>query len=259
MGLMKKLLLCFLLLIAKEAFSCRCGITPFPEKYQSSEFIATVKILHVIPDAKNEDYHDIDFELINLYKGASVSKLKILSMLNSSCSFLPAENTTWLVFASINDSGFLSFGFCSGSQQLDRKFNLVKYPNLDVRYKRSIDLKLEVLAYLKEHKIAVDNKFKLLLNDHNICSEDLKGLNEKRRFSVYEIEVDQGLSIDNVRVLRKFKNDDLSKRITLCLRKNVKVNFSEVDVIPEKTKIITIYFYYPADKGNPSFVSTWDL
>ncbi len=259
MDLIKKLLLCFLMLIAKETFSCSCALTPLLEKYQRSEFIATIKILKVIQDEKNEDYHDIDFELINLYKGTSINKLKIESVLNSSCSFLPSENTTWLIFASKDHKGFLSFGFCSGTKQIDREFDLVEHPNLDVKYKKSIDLKLEVLDFIKGNKIVVDNKFKLIQNDYRICLDGLKGFNEKGRFAVYEVNVNRNLSIENIRILKRFKNKDLSKKLTVCLRENLKMTVRTVDVIPEMTKITMIFFYYSTEKENLSFVSIWDL
>ncbi|MFZ2784949.1 MAG: hypothetical protein WAZ36_11145 [Sediminibacterium sp.] len=259
MDLIKKLLLCFLILIAKETFSCSCVNTPLLEKYQRSDFIATIKILKVIQDENNKDYHDIDFELINLYKGASINKLKIESVLNSSCSFLPSENTTWLVFASKDHNGFLSFGACSGSEQIDREFDLAKYPNLDVKYKKSIDLKLKVLDFIKGNKLAIDNKFKLMPIDYRLCLDGLKGFNEKDRFAVYELIVNRSLSIENIRILKRFNNKDLSKKLTDCLRDNLKITARNVDAIPEKAKIIMIYFYYSAEKENPSFISLWDL
>lgn len=259
MDLIKKLLLCVLMLIAKETFSCDCVITPLLEKYSSSDFIATIKILKVIKDENNKDYHDIEFELINLYKGASVNKLKIESVLNSSCSFLPSENTTWLIFASKDHKGFLSSGACSGSEQIDREFDLVKYPNLDVKYKKSIDLKLEVLEFIKSNKLADNNKFRLIPINHGLCLDGLKGFSEKDKFAVYELIVNRNLSIKKIRILKGFTNKDLSKKLTVCLRDNTKITAKNVDVIPEKAKIIVIYFYYSTDKGHPSFVSKWDL
>lgn len=259
MDSMKKLLLFLLILISIETFGCSCGFTPLLEKYQRSEFIATAKILKVIQDDKNQDYHNIDIELINLYKGASTNKLKIISALNSSCSFLPSENTTWLIFASKDHNGSLSFGFCSGSEQIDRQFDLVKYPNLDAKYKKSIDLKLEALSYLRGSKISSVNKFNLITNDYRICSDDLKGFKEKNRFAVYELEVNQDLTIGKIKALKKFNNRKLSKKLTYCLQNNLQINTKRIQTIPEKTKLLLIYFYYLADEKNQSFITTWDL
>ena len=80
MGLKKSLLLFFLILISKETFSCSCINTPLLEKYQRSDFVAKIKITKVIQDENNKDYHDIDFELISIYKGESINKIKIVAM-----------------------------------------------------------------------------------------------------------------------------------------------------------------------------------
>lgn len=247
------------MLTAKYTFSCDCVITPLLEKYQRSDFVAKIKILKVKQDDNNKDYHDIDFELINLYKGESINKIKIASVINTSCSFLPSENTTWLIFASIDRNGFLSSGACSGNEQIDQAFDLVMYPNLDIKYKKSIDLKLEVLDYLKSKKNSFDNKFKLTPTNLRPCLDDLKGYEEKNSFAVYQVIVNRDLSIKKIKVLMRFKNTSLSKKLKVCLRENMKISAQNMKVIPEKAKMTIIYFYYSFDKNNQSFISTWDL
>lgn len=259
MGLKKSLLLFFLILISKETFSCSCINTPLLEKYQRSDFVAKIKITKVIHDENNKDYHDIDFELISIYKGESINKIKIASVLNTSCSFLPSENTTWLIFASRDRNGFLSSSACAGSEQIDQTFDLLMYPNLDVKYKKSIDLKLEVLEYIKGKKLTIDNKFKLTPTNYRLCLDDLKGFEEKNRFAVYQVIVNRDLSIKNIKVFKRFNNKDLSKKLTSCLQDNMKISAQNMKVISEKAKMIIIYFYYSAEENNQGFVSIWDL
>ena len=259
MGLKKSLLLCFLILISKETFSCSCINTPLLEKYQRSDFVAKIKITKVIQDEYNKDYHNIDFELINIYKGESLNKIKIASVINTSCSFLPSENTTWLIFASKDHNGVLSSGACSGNEQIDRAFDLVMYPNLDVKYRKSIDLKLQVLEYVKRKKLTIDNKFKLTPTNYRLCLDDLKGFDEKNRFAVYQVIINRDLSIKNIKVIKRFNNKDLSKKLASCLQDNMKISAQNMKVIPEKAKMMIIYFYYSAENNNQSFVSIWDL
>lgn len=95
--------------------------------------------------------------------------------------------------------------------------------------------------------------------DYGLCLDGLKGFIEKDRFAVYELIVNRDLAIENIRILKRFNNKNLSKKLTVCLRNNLKITARNVDSIPEKAKIIMIYFYYSAEKENPSFVSTWDL
>ncbi len=248
------------MLVSIETFGCRCGSTPLLEKYQRSEFIATAKILKVLQDNKNEDYHDIEIEVINVYKGTQINRIKIISSLNSSCAFLPLENTSWLIFASKDQKGFLSFGFCSGSMQIDRQFDLVAYPNLDIKYKKSLDLKLDALNFLKRSNISTINKFNLIItNGTRTCIDDLKDFKEKNRFAVYELNVNQDLSIGNIRTLKGFNNKVLSQKLTKCIRENIDIDTKYLNKIPEKTKVILIYFYYLAEGKDPSFISEWDL
>ncbi|MES2874576.1 MAG: hypothetical protein V4708_12700 [Bacteroidota bacterium] len=256
---MKALLLFFLMIISIRSFGCTCGIIPLIDNYQHSDFIATAKILTVVQDASNKDYHDIEVALINVYKGTPIKKLKIHSWLMSSCAFLPDENTTWLIFASKNQEGSLIFGSCSGSVQVDRHFDLVQYPNLDIRYKNSMNLKLDVLSFLHENKISSINKFDVGLIDSRICTEYLKGFIEKNRFAIYEVDVNQDLTVGEVKVLKSFDNKNLSEMLTNCLQTNLQINTKNRKTIPEKTKLTIIYFYYPSDGKSPGFISTWDL
>lgn len=255
---MKRLLFVFLMLNSIKAVGCSCGFTRLAEKYQRSEFIAIAKILKIEQNINDQDYHDVDIELKDLYKGKAIKKLKVLSVLNSSCAFLPSESTTWLIFASTDRKGFLSFGFCSGSKQIDRQFDLIEYPNLDVKYRKSIDLKLEVLAFIKKNKIPVGNN-NLITNDYSICSDELKGFNENERFAVYQIDVNRDLSIENIQILKKFKNRKLSKTLTACIRNNLKIKTKNMSLLPEKTEITLIYFCYPGQGENTSVVSPGDL
>lgn len=256
---MKRLLLSLLMLVSIKSFGCSCGIIPFLNKYQSSDFIATAKILKVTQDPKNQDYHDIEIKLIEVYKGNLITKLKLNSALNTSCSFLTPEDTTWLIFASKGANGVLSFGYCSGSQQIDRQFDLVQFPGLDTKYRKSIDLKLEALSYLKRNKISTVNEFELTTNDYSICHDGLEGFRTSNRFAVYELNVNQDLTIDKIRVLQEFDNKELSKKLTNCLQNNVKIYVKSMKTIPEKTRLIVMYFYYPAEGKDQSFITTWDI
>ncbi len=248
------------MLISVGAFGCSCVTIPLLDRYQRSEFIATVKIFKVTQDNQNADYHDIEIEGIDVYKGNPISKLKVVSMLNTSCSFLPSENTTWLIFASKDHNGFLSFGSCSGSMQVDRQFDLVKYPNVDINYKKTLNLKLEALEFLKRNNISAVNQFNLrIANDVEPCKENLQNFNERNRFAVYELTVNQDLSIEDIRTIKGFDNKELSEKLTNCMREIIEIRTDNLDGIPNNTSIILMYFYYPAENKFPSFISVWDL
>lgn len=254
MSSIKKLLLCLVMFISTETIACTCGRIPILSNYQLSEFIASAKILKV-EKSNDEDYHDINIDLMKVYKGVNITKLKVRSLYGSSCSFLPSVNTTWLIFASKDDRGFLSFGFCSGSEQIHPDVKIITYPNSG---KKHLDLKLEVLSFLKKSKISAINQFNLKMNDFNISQDGLPGYTERNRFALYEIAVNQDLSIGNIRTLKGFNNKDLSKELIGRLRDKLKIDTENVNAIPEKTKIVLAYFYHSAEGGRPSFVSNGD-
>ncbi len=146
---LKHLLCLFLFLFPGSLFACSCAYEGVVNNFQASEFVAKAKIIKITPDSANSDYHDAVIEIINLYKGKQLSKIKIMSLVNTSCGFLPDENSTWIIFAS-TWQGVLSFGFCSGSMQVDKTVDRVKYPNGAKIYGNTIKLKEDVLTFLKE-------------------------------------------------------------------------------------------------------------
>ena len=70
------------------------------------------------------------------------------------------ENSVWLIFAQIDNKGNLSFGYCSGSIQIDKNMISKEYPNAEINRKKSIELKLSVLKFLSSQN---------LKNTLNIC------------------------------------------------------------------------------------------
>lgn len=256
---MKKLLLFCSMLISAEAFACICDTHTTLEKYQSVDFIATATVLRVEQDKLNEDYHNLEIRPVNVYKGRPVSHIKVASITSTSCAFLPDENTTWLIFASKDEKSELMIGFCSGSFQIDRQFDLVNFPGVDKKYKRMMDLKLEVLCYLKTNKFSDVNKFDLRFQSASDFLNGLKGFEEIRKFAVYELTVNEDLLIERVKPLREFKNKELSGKLLKGIRDNLRFDKKRLTTIPEKTKVIVIYFYYPPEDIYPSFISSLDV
>lgn len=76
---------------------------------------------------------------------------------------------------------------------------------------------------------------------------------------MYQVIINRDLSIKNIKVIKRFNNKDLSKKLASCLQDNMKISAQNMKVIPEKAKMMIIYFYYSAENNNQSFVSIWDL
>jgi hypothetical protein len=254
--IMKKTLVILLFLGIQQIFACSCATISLMDRIPISDFIATAKILKVEPDKENSDLHNIQIEIIHLYKGEAINHLKIYSSLNSSCAFFTPENSEWLIFASENKNSELSFGFYSGAKRLDRKFDSERYPYAEKNYKKSIELKLQVLEYLKKSEIQVSNEFGLRTSFSNGCLKGFKGYEVKTdRFTLYELTVESDLSISEVQSLKEFDNKNLKVDLLNCVRESIKIYTRKKEPeILNKTKIIIGLYYYASERGNESFI-----
>lgn len=257
---MKKILTIIIILtISSQSFACSCRIVPLLERIANSEFVAKAKILNIQPNENDKNLHDIEIDILELYKGDNIRNLKIYSVSNSSCSFFTPENTTWLIFANKNKNGELSFGFCSGAQQLDRKFDSEKYANSKENFKKSFELKLQVLEYLKNKDIEPLNEFDLRVSFSYKCLKNFKGFKDvTERFALYELTIAKDLSLIDVKSIKEFDNDNLKDDLLKCLKESFITDINKKE-INNDTKIIIGLYYYSDEKGNNSFIGQLDL
>ncbi|WP_160113999.1 MULTISPECIES: hypothetical protein [Aquimarina] len=242
-------------------FSCDCEPPRLINRFIFSDFVASAKILKVTKDNKSNDYHNIEVEILDLYKGKNTTSLRIFSALGSSCSFLTPENSTWLIFADYNKKGQLVFNYCSGAQQIDQRFNKEMFPNAHENHKRSIELQTQVLHYLKNQKLNLKNEYNLKVGVSSECLKQFRGVQIKNdRFALYEVTINKDLSIEKVHSIKNFDNLEIQEQLMKCLEDNVKVyNYRSILKIPKKTKIILPLYFYPPEKSHPGFISNFDL
>lgn len=254
---MKYILLIILTFYAQQLFACECESEQFMNLFTRSDFIATARILEITPDSENENRHYSKIEIIDLYKGEHITNLIIYSNLNSSCAFLPPENSLWLLFANKNKNGEVGIGFCSGSQQMDRKFKNDRNSRADKNHKKSNNRKIQFLEYLKSVAIEPKNEFELgfliepgsLKKFNNIA---VKG----DRFALYELTINKDLSIKTVKALKEFDNEKLKADLLQSVFENIKIYHPKSEKeIKNETKIIIGLHYYEADKKYESFIS----
>ncbi|MCD0490043.1 hypothetical protein LPB86_17515 [Pedobacter sp. MC2016-14] len=226
------------------------------DNFQQAEFVAKVKILKVSQDTINTDYHNAEIQMVTLYKGKPRTDIKILSVLNSSCAFLPEVNSTWIVFASVWQ-GFLSFNFCSGSFQLDRAFDPIKYPNAKNNYRKSILLKEQVLAYLSHQNILNPNPAGLFLFNKDLAT--IKGYTDKELFAVFKVELNVDLSISKIEILKKFQNRALTEAVFNSIKNGLKIVKPSRNSITRPTNVIAFCYFYEGKDKDISFVSLNDV
>ena len=257
---MKKTILILFLFITNYVFSCECMTTKLIDRYQKSEFIAKVKVIKVSEYNAENYYQNADIEIIELFKGNKINNIKISSNIRSSCGLYVPENSVWLIFAQIDNKGNLSFGYCSGSIQIDKNMISKEYPNAEINRKKSIELKLSVLKFLSSQNLKNTNEYNLRLTYSKACDNDFKGYEvQKIKFAVYEITIEKDLTISKIEPLQEFDNKQLSEEILKCMKENLKVDNRKISVIQNTTKIGKIFYYYEADKEYKSFIGEFDL
>ncbi len=245
---MKTLIVIFSLFISNLVFACSCIPMNLNERISSSDFIVKAKIKKIWIDNRDKYLHNIEIEILDLYKGVATKKLKIYSAQMTSCSFFTPQNTTWLIFASKDKDGILKFGYCSGSQ------NIEKNPN-------SIERKIKVLKYLKTEKINLNSKNDIAFVINSDSLKKFNGLTEsKNNFALYEIVLNKDLSIKSVKPIKEFQTNEINNEILDILKTKSKVYArNRESAISEEEKIIIPLFYYPKEKNNKSFISPYDL
>lgn len=254
---MKNILYFLFTILSIQAFGCKCAFPILIENYQRSDFVAVVKILKVTPDPQDEAYHTLEIEPIHLYKGKEYSIMKVNTFANTSCAFSLPEGSTWLVFAKLGNEGVPGFGACSGSQQIHRAVDAVKH---STAAEKGIDLKLEVLSFLKKNELEDSNPYNLNLFDTGIPNTTIfRGFDNHNRFAVYELDINKDLSIDKITALREFDNPKLAQLLSEYLRKNARVNNTYRKGIPTKTKLVAVFYYYTTEGKAASFLSIIDL
>jgi hypothetical protein len=248
----KILLFIGLLFSAPAVFACVCSPRSLTDTYQTAHLVAKIKILKLTQDSTHKEYHTAAIEMINLYKGEPVTKIRISSALNSSCAFLPSINSTWIIFASIWQ-GELSFGMCSGSLQLNRTFDAVLYPNATKNYLRSVNLKQKVIEYLSGKNIQNPNPASLYgLNEGLKTIKGYKNLNE---FAVFQVDVNSDMSVAKIKILTRFKNTKLTKAVFNSMKSDLKFVKSDHRKVIGPNRIIIFCYFHESQDDEHGFVS----
>lgn len=255
------LFILFFLLNGKNANACVCSMPILLEQIPEKDFIARAKIISLSPDPEDSEYHKAEIEILKLYKGKPIKQIRVWSVLNSSCSFLPDEGSEWLIFASKNNEGQLGFGFCSGSLLIDRKFDEKRYPGITEKYLRKINLKIQVLDFLVSSKLEPKNEAGLNISSSINFLSEYKGSGiEGDRFALYELSIDTNLSIEAIKPIKEFTFSSSNGSLIPHLKQDLKVwSKDQEKTIAKPQKMIIAIYYYPAEGEYESFLSLFDL
>jgi hypothetical protein len=262
---MKQLLIIISFFICNSVAACSCFTTTLIEKVQNSAFIAKIKILKISEYKNDPDNKYAEIEVLELFKGNHIKKIKFSSELNNFCSLPVSENTTWLVFANKGKSEIMEFGYCSGSTELYRKYDKYeseKYPNAENNERKSNELKISVLQYFKSKNITKPNVYDLEIDEivQDLIYKRLRGYEVKnQRFAVYEFKVEKNLTISKIKTLKAFDNQKLSDSLFFLL-KDAKIEPKKgLSTLNKRNRFVFVLYYYPAEENSRSFISKFDL
>lgn len=255
------LFILFFLFNGKNANACDCSIPNVLDHIRESDFIAVAKINSLSLDTENSNRHNAEIEILKLYKGKPIKEIKVWSLLNSSCSFLPDEGSLWLIFSTKNYEGILGFGFCSGAILLDEEFDKKKKTINTKDFYDKTGFRLQVLDFLPKSKLKRENKAGLYISTSDEYLSGYRGSEiEGDRFALYELSIDTNLSIEAIEPIKEFTFSSSQRSLIPLLKENLKVYTydSEKTFIKPQKLIIGVYFY-PAEGKNESFLSLFGI
>jgi hypothetical protein len=254
----KLFLITIFLISFSTVLACDCVVSTFDQHYQQSDFIAVVKIINIDSSLHEQNQRDIEIEIITLYKGMAVTKMKVDNHLKSMCGLYTPLNSTWLIFANKNNEGILSFGYCSRSVQLDT----TAHPYFDAlaksRFDASISRMLHVLEFLKKYQHAFTRSTNVIVSENSWKDTTLKGFEEQAyNFAAYELIFEPGQTSNQIKTLKSFDNKLLTESIKERL-KTAKVYPYQKNTQADSThKLLILFFFYAKEDAYPSFVSRY--
>ena len=248
---MKNILQITIFLFSAGIYACTCDEPKITEKYTESEFVANVTILKIYPNQKNEQGYKADIKINELFKGERLKSIYVYGRsdngIGTSCDIYIPVNTKLVAYARKNKDGNFGIGMCSGLLYLNK--------TNQKRQKRE----LEILKTFKSKNINFTDKInyrekgKLHKN-----LEQFKGIELNKNYGIYEITFESNLTIKNVNPISGFGNP-IDQKLIEIIEKTEWSSFDNGinDKVPDNSKLLIGIYYYPEEKGNPSFLSQY--
>lgn len=257
---MKGLLTIFFTFLIAKTFGCSCVTAPFAVQYQRSDFIAVAKIISIDTGDANTYYSDIEIDIITLYKGNPVTKLKMESPLKSGCGVNAQLNSVWLIYAGKTPDGSLAFGDCSNPIRLDQPEADIYDDKYKMRRQQFVDRTFKVLDFLKEAKLSIAVETTANVHLFRDTINLLKGFEEPAyNFSAFELVFDKELELEEISVLKEFNNSTLAKRLKEQLLQATIKHSGNSPIEKKVRRFLVLFFFYPPEKEYQSFVSYYFL
>jgi hypothetical protein len=249
----------FTFLIAKT-FACSCITVSFADQYLRSDFIAVAKIVSIYAGEANTYYSDIEIDIITLYKGNPVTKLKMENPLKSGCGVNAPVNSVWLIYAGKTADGGLAFNYCSAPIRLDQVEAAIYDDKYKIRHQEYVSRTFKLLNFLKEANLSLNAETTVWLNLNRKMFDSLKGYEEPAyNFSAFELLFNTGSELEEIKVLKEFNNKILAKQIKNGLTQATIKEYGKSPIEKKERRFLVLLFFYPPEKEYQSFVSYYFL
>lgn len=217
-----------------------------------ADFVATGKIVKVYPNESSEEIYRADIKIENLVKGPMISSIYVRGRsdgkMGSSCAIFTPENSEYIFFGTRDQSGRISYGACSGTRDLG--YIKEKSPHI-----------LDLVELLKKEKDDYSGHPNIMIRSGlDAILESHKGQYFEEKFALYEVQFEENLKVEKVRILKGFGNGADDKIVNGLVKAIWKNHYAENQArAPKGTKKLIAIYFYAADDKYPSFLSEYDL
>lgn len=184
------LFISFIIGLSAKSFACHCSILEtITSQYQTSDFVASVKILKNYKNTPDSNEHyKADIEILDLYKGKKTKSILVFgsngnNRFNSCGTFIDVGETR-LIFGKLEKDGSISTYLCTSyyeplkesykNNKVAQKLNLLKKGIGDYKISSDKDTALYPYDYKQIYKPALANNYSIVKVKLNGDSEVLK-------------------------------------------------------------------------------------
>lgn len=258
---MRHLLLLPLFLLFTNSKACVCLPVNFADKYAHSDFVARATIVKNYKNKGAESFYKSDIAISEVYKGEKTTSIFIEGssdgIKRTSCDLFFPEKTELIIYANKRSPGVYIFNSCSGYLILKGKY---------ASEKRELDM----LGVLKNQGISFTTK--IWFSERFDFEEELRrtnhfrGIHLDKEYALYEITFSSDVKIKSIVIISGF-GKEMDERLVAILKKSewnsmIPSSDSPLDTrskVPDNSKYLVGFYFYPSEQGHPSFVSEYDL
>lgn len=249
---MKNILKILIIFSFIPASACSCIHFNFTDKFTRSDFVAEIRINQVYKNAGEKELYKSDIEILNLYKGDSISSIYVAGRsdgkMGSSCAIFIPEGTKLIAYGYKDKEGKYIIGMCSGLTYFNNHYYVDKNR---IRKERKMMAVLEKNDIELNHKISFDTNGSLYDK-----LDQFDGIDLDKNFALFEITFSSDLKVKQIEILSGFKKS-LNKKLMDILKSSEWRSFKNGNryTVPKDTKMLFEIHYYPGEKGSKSFLS----